>query len=297
MDQTKARIAAMTMVKGDAFFLQRWVDYYGKHLGRENLFVLSHGGEPETARIADGCNVIYLPHDPTRYCFNQRRWQMLSHFASAFTNAYNWVICGDVDELIAVDPDVSDSLSDYLMRFEDSRPPAIITPFAIEIVHKPDEEPEALEPGRNILDVRRHYRQNINYCKPCIVRKRVTFSPGGHFANEREGFVDPHLYLFHLRFVDYQTTHDRLALRREQRTQQSGALGEVERKVTGWDTAWTTFQGLSKRKTKAETADFPEVRAEMMAKRYQKGDGVFWAMGGQRSYDIYKLPERFARLF
>lgn len=297
MDDTKAGMAAMTMVRGDHFFLQRWVDYYGRHLGREHLYVLTHGQDPDIHRIAEGANVIYLPFDPTRYCFNQRRWQMLSQFTSGFTRYYNWVLCGDVDEIVAVDPDVADNLGDYVMRFGQDRPPRIITPFAIEIVHNPTAEPEPLTPGRNILEVRRHYRTNVNYCKPCITRNRVTFSPGGHYANEKEGFLDPHLYLFHLRFVDYQMTHDRLALRREQRTQQSGALGEVTRKVTGWDTAWTTYEGLSKRKPKAETIDHAEMRAAMTKGRHVRADNVFWTFGGARSYDVYKLPERFATVF
>jgi hypothetical protein len=77
---------------GDHFFLQRWVDYYGKHLGRENLYILSHGGDPEHKRIAKGANVIYLPYDATRYCFNQRRWQMLSLMTTAFTRYYDWML-------------------------------------------------------------------------------------------------------------------------------------------------------------------------------------------------------------
>jgi hypothetical protein len=88
MDQTRAPMMAMTMVGGDHFFLGRWVEYYGRHLGRENLYVLSHGGDPEHKRIAEGCNVIYLPFDETRNCFNQRRWQMRPG-SPAFTTGFS----------------------------------------------------------------------------------------------------------------------------------------------------------------------------------------------------------------
>ena len=44
MDTTRAPMMAMTMVGGDHFFLRRWVEYYGRQLGRENCYVLSHGG-------------------------------------------------------------------------------------------------------------------------------------------------------------------------------------------------------------------------------------------------------------
>ena len=30
-------IAALTMVRNDEFFLRKWVEYYGRELGRENL--------------------------------------------------------------------------------------------------------------------------------------------------------------------------------------------------------------------------------------------------------------------
>ena len=128
MDSTRGKMAAMTMVGGDHFFLERWVEYYGRQLGRQNLFVLSHGGDPEHKRIAAGCNVIYLPFDETRDCFNQRRWQMLSRVTSGFTNFYNWVLVGDVDEIVAVDPDVSDNLVEYLSRLPERRGPKVISP-------------------------------------------------------------------------------------------------------------------------------------------------------------------------
>ena len=110
MDTTRGRMMAMTMVGGDHFFLSRWVEYYGRQLGRENCYVLSHGGDPEHKKIAEGCNVIYLPFDETRNCFNQRRWQILSLHASALTGFYNWVACNDVDEFVVLDPAVSGDL-------------------------------------------------------------------------------------------------------------------------------------------------------------------------------------------
>lgn len=298
MDPTKAPMAAMTMVGGDHFFLKRWVDYYGRHLGREHLYVLSHGGDPEHEVIAEGCNIIYLPHDPTRYCFNQRRWQMLSMFASGFTRYYNWVLTGDVDEIVAVDPAVSDNLVDYLGRFDpDDRPP-VISPLAIEMVHNPTLEPGKLTDDVNVLDVRRIYRLNANYNKPCITRNKIVMAPGGHFANERRHFLDPDLYLFHLRFIDYDMCHERLMLRKSQRNQQSGALDDTKRKVTGWDNAWETYKALSAKEPVAETVDFPELRAELIKGWRRKDEkSPFFTFGGGRSKEVYRLPDRFAQVF
>ncbi|MEM9577393.1 MAG: glycosyltransferase family 2 protein [Pseudomonadota bacterium] len=298
MDETKAPMAAMTMVGGDHFFLQRWVDYYGRQLGREHLYVLSHGGDPEHKRIAAGCNIIYLPHDATRYCFNQRRWQMLSMFTSGFTRYYNWVLTGDVDELVAPDPAVADSLLTYMRRFEPDNRPRVLSPVALEMVHNPDLEPVPISPDRSILAVRRIFRLNANYNKPCITRNKIVFAPGGHFANQPQKFLAPDLYLFHLRFIDYRMTEERLSLRRAQREQQSGALEDTERKVTGWDNAWETYKHLSTLEPVAETVDFPEVREKLNAGWRRKDDkSPFFTFGGGRSKEVYKLPERFASVF
>ena len=37
------KIAALTMVRNDDFFLQKWVEYYGAQLGPENLYVYFDG--------------------------------------------------------------------------------------------------------------------------------------------------------------------------------------------------------------------------------------------------------------
>lgn len=296
MDTTRAPMMAMTMVGGDHFFLRRWVQYYGAQLGRENCYVLSHGGDPAHRDIAAGCNVIYLPYDATRDCFNQRRWQMLSRLTSAFTNYYNWVLVGDVDELVVVDPAISPSLRDYVSAIDPKRGPKVLTPFAIEMVHTPDLEPEKITDDRPILSVRRNFRLNANYAKPCITATKIDIVPGGHFANHPHLHLDPHLYLFHLRFIDYDLCAARLAMRRAQREIQSGALQDVAREKTGWDTAWDTYISLCKQKPIREDVEFAEFRAEMKAGWRVKKE-VYFAPGGARPKGLYALPERFASVF
>jgi hypothetical protein len=164
------------------------------------------------------------------------------------------------------------------------------------MVHNPGLEPEPIREGRNILDVRRIFRLNANYAKPCITSDKIDIAPGGHFANHPKLHLDPHLYLFHLRFIDHDMTEGRLATRRAQRVIQSGALEEVERAKTGWDTAWETYKGLSKEKPRAETVDFPEFRKEMV-EGWKEKKVVYFAPGGARPKGVYRLPERFKVLF
>ncbi len=107
MDPTKIPCGAITVAYQDYFFLDRWVRHYGGQFGREHLYVLSHGGDPEHDRIANGCNVIRLPRDPAMFRLDHRRWSFLSQFANGMLRYYNWLFVGDVDEVVIVDPAVA----------------------------------------------------------------------------------------------------------------------------------------------------------------------------------------------
>jgi hypothetical protein len=187
-------------------------------------------------------------------------------------------------------------LVEYISAINPKTGPKVITPFAIEMVHNPALEPDAITAGRNILDVRRIFRLNANYAKPCITATKIDIVPGGHFATHPKLHLDPHLFLFHLRFIDHDLCAARLATRRAQRDIQSGALSDVSREKTGWDTAWDTYVDLSKQKPIREEIDFTEFRAEMVDGWRVKKE-VYYAPGGARPKGVYSLPPRFAALF
>ncbi|MEZ5912839.1 MAG: glycosyltransferase family 2 protein [Paracoccaceae bacterium] len=211
MDPAKAPCAALTMVRGEDFFLERWLAHYRRHLPDDHIYVLNHGGDAKVAKIARGVNVIALPYDKTKKNVNQRRWQILSLFASGLTQFYNWVICNDVDELVVLDPEAGDDLVGYLAGVSaEAKPPAVLIPFALEMVHVPELEPEPLEPGQPILGRRRIYRLNSNYAKPCITAVPLDYKAGGHGSTVKNFRVDPMLYNIHLRFVDYAMCMARL---------------------------------------------------------------------------------------
>ena len=46
------RIAALTMVRNDDFYLEKWVEYYGGQLGKENLYIFFDGTDQKTGREA-----------------------------------------------------------------------------------------------------------------------------------------------------------------------------------------------------------------------------------------------------
>ena len=293
---TPCRIAAVTMVYRDYFFLERWIGYYAPQIGRENIYILRHGEDPEIDRIAYGTNVIHLPNPPDKSRFDRRRWATLSDITSALTQTHDWVLCNDVDEIVAPDPEIAGSLSEYLARkMTTAEPPVAIVPFGVEIVHTPRTETETITPERPLLSTRRNFRLNSNYSKPCITRVPIRFASGGHASNLRHTLADPKLFLFHLRYVDDTISRERLVARKRWMEERYGALGENDSKRTTWDQGEARFLSLSVREPTAETVEFNKFFKDMLSGH--RFDGRHWYYRSKRSTEIYRLPERFAGLF
>lgn len=43
--------AALTMVRGDAFFLKAWLRHYGETFGRENCYIVNHGRGSDVEKL------------------------------------------------------------------------------------------------------------------------------------------------------------------------------------------------------------------------------------------------------
>ena len=52
------RIAALTMVRNDDFYLEKWVKYYGEQLGKENLYIFFDGTDQKIAPFCEGTNAF-----------------------------------------------------------------------------------------------------------------------------------------------------------------------------------------------------------------------------------------------
>ena len=296
MDPTKVPCGAITMAYQDYFFLERWVRHYGAQFGRQHLYILSHGGDPEHARIGEGCNIITLPRDPTMFRLDRRRWAFISQFANGMLRYYNWLFVGDVDEVVIVDPDTAPDLVSYMHRYEGRDVPKSLCPFAIELIHNPEVETDPITDDATILSRRRVFRANANYAKPCVMRRDVAFTIGGHANNHLPRVLDPHLYLIHLRFFDYDITCARLAGRREMRDIMTG---EKDPKDVGhaWGKDLENFKALASGVPLREDIALPEFRAKMIDGQQLLHDGkvAFW--GGGRTKELYRLPARFAGVF
>jgi hypothetical protein len=170
-DPSKARMAAVTMVKGDHLALERWVGYYGGLIGRENLYILRQGHDAEVDRIAQGANVVHQPAFAEAETPEERHWSTLSHFASGLTLYYNWVICAEIEDILT--PLDGAALPDYLdALFATGQAPMTVAP--VDVMAEGD--------GTTL-------RALSGPSRPSITRKRMALTPKGPLREPLPGLL------------------------------------------------------------------------------------------------------------
>ncbi len=290
-------IAFVTMVRDDNFFLRLWVEHYARHVPRQHLFILLDGFDQTAPDFAAGCQIITLPRSTPGPGWDMRRWKMLADFNAALLGRFDVVVLNDVDEIIVPDPASGISLLDALAR---AREVGVITPFAVEVVHRYDICPDPLDPTQPILRQRPHVRLNVAYAKPCITAVPVRWNLGGHRSDHPLLDLDPVLFLFHLRFVD----RDMLLARQTARHTIMQATRPENPVVAG--IGWTKsageiegfLQSLQEKGAPAESDFQFGWQRRRMTTGWRKDEASgFWQMGKihnrQRTYEI---PERFRDL-
>ena len=109
------KVAVITMARNDDFFLTRWINYYGRELGKENLYIYLDGEDQPIPKNADGVNVFHekrvVEHVVSA---EKRRLGFLSEVAKSLLKRYDIVIGVDADEFLIVDPIYGKTLVEYL---------------------------------------------------------------------------------------------------------------------------------------------------------------------------------------
>lgn len=210
MGRAAPLLAFATMVRNDDFFLRLWIAHYAAHVPKSHLFILFDGLDQTPPPEAKGCQCLFLPRAEMGPGWDNRRWAMLSDFAATLLGRFGVVTLNDVDELLVNDPASDETLPEALAR---ALQVGVISPFALEMVHRRDLEPVPLDRARPVLEQRRFVRLNASYCKPCVISNPVRWSLGGHYSNHPKLHLDRSLYLFHLRYVDRDMLLARQAMR------------------------------------------------------------------------------------
>ena len=95
------KIAAITMVRNDDFYLKKWVEYYGRELGsKKNLYIYFDGVDQEIGDFCHGTNTFKVPKIGKKVVEAEKgRLQFLSwKAAELLSSGYDLVIGVDADE-------------------------------------------------------------------------------------------------------------------------------------------------------------------------------------------------------
>ena len=114
------RIGVITVVRNDDFYLRKWVEYYGRELGRENLYVYFDGKDQTIPDFCEGVNCSLEEKIPGKVVeMDRRRSAFVSDKAGElFEAGYELVIGVDADEYLVADPASGKGLGEFLSELK-----------------------------------------------------------------------------------------------------------------------------------------------------------------------------------
>ena len=199
MHTKNKRIAAITMARNDEFFLSRWIAYYGKQLGTENLYIILDGTDQKTPLNAGNAHIEKLPHtNMSRAAGDKYRIGKISELAHELLKSYDIVIGCDTDEFLIVDPNTKKSLAEYLSAIKIK---TTVSGLGLDVgQHLKLEQP--LDTDMALLEQREYALLSTRYTKPVVINRPVNWGSGFHRIKNHNFHIDPNLYLLHFGAVD-----------------------------------------------------------------------------------------------
>ncbi len=200
------KVCAITMARNDDFFLTRWIAYYGKELGEENLYIYLDGEDQPVPKNAGKSNVIHEVRVAEHVvAAEKRRLGFLSDVAAELLKRYDMVIGVDADEFLVVDPSLGKSLVHYL---SDINVDPSVSGLGVDVGQNLDTE-QVLDRSLPFLNQRSYALISSRYTKPSVISKPVSWGSGFHRIKGHNFNIDKNLYLFHFGSVDYKMIQDR----------------------------------------------------------------------------------------
>ncbi|MBL4807068.1 MAG: glycosyltransferase family 2 protein [Rhodobacteraceae bacterium] len=276
-DAAPKQIAAITTVRNDAFFLEKWIQYYGAQLGLKNLYVFLDGHDQILPEAARDINTLFLPRQPLeRVPAMRRRARVMSDLARGLFRYFDAVIVTDVDEFVIVDPALNLSLVDYLSSPHST---STLSGLGLDVgQHMELETP--LDQTKPFLDQRGFAHLSSRYTKPNIAFRPVTWGSGMHRIKGRNFRIDPNLFLFHFGMVDYQLA--------------TGKTADADRLATGWTGHLSRREQLFKIIAESKPIDGDDYFEQ--ARKYQTRHRPFYALNKPAMIPgnpVVRIPERF----
>ena len=201
------KIAAVTMARNDDFYLRKWVEYYGRELGLDNLYIFLDGLDQQVAPFCEGTHARAVPKIGTQVISAEKgRLKFLSEKAAELlSSGYDLVIGVDADEFIVVDPKLGKTLREFLsgLRIKGSA-----SALGLDVGQKIGEEGD-ITCERPFLSQRHYARIGTRYTKPSILAAPYTWGSGFHRIKGHNFHIVKDLYLIHLGYFDMKRLQDR----------------------------------------------------------------------------------------
>jgi hypothetical protein len=198
-------VAALTYVYNENINLSIWRRYYGANFGENNLFVVDRQSDDGSTRDLGDVNKFVFP----RTGFDDtKKIQTLNSLHSALLQSFDCVIVTDCDEIVVPDPQAYSSLRQYI----ETNTPEYINCIGLDICHVLTME-LPLDLASPILSQRSTACFRSSGCKPLMSSTPTIWLPGGHSCNKPPRF-DEHLFVFHLKYMDYSISMQRQVINR-----------------------------------------------------------------------------------
>lgn len=184
-------LCVFTSVYNDIQFLDLWLNYYGKIVEKDNLYVIDHGSSIsyDTSRA----NFIKIPRGE----YDSNNLSLFNcYFQRFLLSQYKWVLHSDCDELIFVEED--NDFNKVLSSYND--PVLLSTQNAFEVIYHPQNETD-LDYSVSLLSQRSLMLPSKLFQKTYLTSAPVTWGPGFHKTYERKTF-DNRLWALHIKFID-----------------------------------------------------------------------------------------------
>ena len=257
------RIAAITMVRGDAFYLRKWTAWYGGQLGEENLHVIPCDRVGGQVARADKGRIERISDEAARL----------------FAEGYDLVIGTDADEMLAVDPRVGVGLAEFLSGLEVR---TAVSGLGLDVGQKLGEEAE-ITADRPFLEQRHYAQLGTRYTKASVLGKPLRWGSGFHRVEGHDLHIIKDLYLFHFGYFDMKQLQARFA--------------DADRRAQGWQRHLDKRSRTIRLVTRKKALDFD--RWTRFARRFQTicRPPYAWnkpAMAGLKL--VVRIPDRFISL-
>ena len=203
----KKEVAVVTMVRNDDFFLEKWVKYYGKQFGKENLYVFFDGTDQLIPDFCREVNAELVEKIGTHVIAAEKgRLKFLSEKAGQLLGeGYQAVIGVDADEYIVVDPKLGITLKDYIIEHDNGKS---LSALGLDFGQKLGEETD-LTLEKPFLSQRKYAQLGTRYTKPSVLYHPALWGSGFHRIKGENFRIGKGLYLLHFGYSDKKIIEDR----------------------------------------------------------------------------------------